>query len=169
MIALDIDGTLLDYDLLPGQPPAINTALLAQLTGKSIALVTNQGGLAFGWAGRDRTEGRKFPSPADFMQRLSALMQACAAANITIKHLHVCIFHPKANMEIIGEVQYALFRLLCNMPFQSYIHTDSEHRKPSPAMLQEAGATIYYGDSDDDEQAAQAAGIEFVRVERFMR
>lgn len=48
-----------------------------------------------------------------------------------------------------------------------FVRVEEDARKPSPKMLEVSNATCYYGDSDEDAQAAKAAGIEFVRVERF--
>lgn len=168
MVALDIDGTLLDYNYIPGQPPRINQELFFKLAGQDIILVSNQGGLVFGVQSANRSDGRKYPTPEDFIARLGYLMAACAKFNINILGLHVCVYHPKASPHIVGFVEDELVTLLEKFYFPATVYNEAEARKPSPYMLVEAGATLYYGDSDEDEQAAQAAGIEFVRVDRFL-
>lgn len=172
MIALDIDGTLLDYDAIPGQPPVVNTALIQELATngvKQVALVTNQGGLAFGWPGRDKIEGRKYPSPADFITRLSTLAQALNEHSINVRAVYVSLYHPKANPKVLEQIRATLYELVpLGLASLFLVYINSAYRKPSPLMLQRAGATVYYGDSQEDEQTAQAAGVEFVPVERFM-
>lgn len=171
MIASDIDGTLLDYDYIPGQRPAINLPLIRQIRERTdiLTLITNQGGLPWGEQGTVRKDGRRYPDPTDFMLRFVALDQALEAAGIRIAALQVCVFHPKATIEMVGQAGSRLAQLLHAYPEQMnwMIRTGSEWRKPNPNMLNFVVATCYYGDSDEDEQAASAAGIEFVRVERF--
>lgn len=170
MIACDIDGTLLDYDYIPGQPPKINYALIEQLRGKEIALVTNQGGLPFGVKGAIRKDGRPYPTPEDFIDRLKYLLEALHQSDITVCGIQICIYHPKADPYSIDVAHGCLLDGLDQIDQSktgTYIYWIEHFRKPNPAMLIEAGATIYYGDSDEDEEAAANARIKFVRVDRF--
>lgn len=171
MIASDIDGTLIDYDHIPGTIPAINWPLIRQLRPRTdrLLLVTNQGGLPFGVQGIVRKDGRKYPTPEDFIDRFVHLAGALALYGIRIGGVWACTFHPKAKPEAIEFAAETLDGLLFAFPGLSVHIYPGDDRKPKPAMLHYASATVYYGDSDDDEQAAQAAGIEFVRVERFFR
>lgn len=170
-IALDIDGTLLDYNYIPGSPPVVNMALIKKLATEgitSVTLVTNQGGLAFGWAGRDRTDGRKYPSPSDFLGRLASLSQALGNHNIDVVAVYVSLYHPKADPDVLESIRNSLYAMvLFWQPPRLLVYVQPEYRKPSPGMLVAANVSSYYGDSDEDEQAAQLAGIEFIRVPRF--
>ena len=47
------------------------------------------------------------------------------------------------------------------------IFTTARSRKPEPYMLGLTKIEAYYGDSPEDRQAAEAAGIPFVSVPRF--
>ncbi len=165
MKAFDIDGTLLDYGATPGSDPIINESLIATLAkGERIALVTNQGGLAFGLEGNSP----KFPSPADFVWRLIHLVDYLTDRGIAVDSIHVCTYslrsgeHPswQASKAVRAQVPFAISDLM-------FLHHTLEWRKPGPAMLTASKANVYYGDSDEDEDAAAAAHIPFVRVERF--
>lgn len=172
MIACDIDGTLLDYDHIPGQIPAINYPLIRQLRQRTdkLLLITNQGGLPFGVQGIVRNDGRKYPAPEDFIDRFVCLAGALALYGISIGGVWACTFHAKARPEAVEFAAETLDELLYTFPGLSvHIYPGAKMRKPSPAMLHYSMATCYYGDSDEDEQAATAAGIKFVRVGRFFR
>lgn len=170
MIASDIDGTLLDYDHVPGASPAINHALIAQLAERTdrIALVSNQGGLPWGMMGTTRRDGGRYPLPVDFVTRLTDLRLALSEAGISVASVHVCVWHPKAPEQAIKQAAAELSELLDHWLIVR-LYDDSMWRKPSPNMLIAAGASCYYGDSDEDQDAAQSAGIEFVCVGRFYR
>lgn len=171
MIASDIDGTLLDYNYIPGQLPSVNWPLLRQIAGRTdrLTLVSNQGGLPWGALGEQRKDGRAYPRPDDFVGRLLALSGALLMAGIKPAMVLACIYHPKAPEHAVLRAAYDVDALLrdAGLATPAYIYSDEKFRQPSPAMLKLAAASCYYGDSDEDEAAAQAAGIEFVRVERF--
>lgn len=172
MFASDIDGTLLGYDDLPGEEPAINFSLIRRIRERTdkLALVTNQGGLPFGVMGAVRRDGQRYPTPEDFVGRLAHLGEACIECGLFLTGLYVCTFHPKATPEAVYFAAEAVDDLLFGKPWHwlsVHVYPGEIMRKPSPAMLQAAKATRYYGDSDEDAQAA--LGIEFVRVERFFR
>lgn len=168
-IALDIDGTLLDYNYIPGAMGRVNEALVAEIAERTsrVTLVTNQGGLVWGVKGSKRADGRQYPKPADFNIRLRVLQQALRSNGVEIDAVHISVYHPKADQPTIDQVKDGLMQIL-PLATCPIVYTDAESRKPSPKMLLAAGATIYYGDSDEDAQAALAAGVEFVMVDRFM-
>lgn len=170
MKTFDIDGTLLDYDYIPGEQPKVNWSLISSFAGETISLVTNQGGLVFGTMDAKRKDGRNYPKPLDFIKRVSALLHALRKMNIEVHRIHVCVYHPKATAEIIDQVVSELDSIIENScpDLLLIIWRKESERKPSPFMLQVAGASSYYGDSDEDEQAATAAEIPFFRVDRFM-
>lgn len=169
MKTFDIDGTLLDYDYIPGASPKFNWNLISSVQGETIAIVTNQGGLPFGVMGAKRKDGRNYPRPIDFVRRVAALIHALRKMNVEIYRIDVCVYHPKAADETINQAVSELDILIedgfTDLPF--VIWQKADERKPSPFMLKTVGATSYYGDSDEDEHAAMAAGIPFVKVERF--
>lgn len=164
MIALDIDGTLLDYNYVP-RVVGVNNRLvdrLVALSVKSVALCSNQSGLPFGVQGLKRRDGRPYPAPAVFNERLGYLIGVLAYAGIQVVGIQVCVYHPKATAQAIQDAA----RLVDFQPGLT-VYIGKEWRKPSPAMLLAVCASEFYGDSDEDEQAANAAGIPFVRVGRF--
>ena len=168
MIACDIDGTLLNYNQQPGQTPAINHALIAQLAPQTdrIALITNQGGLVFGWQQRNRPD-RKYPVPGDFALRLRHLHQALLEAGIMVNSVQVSLYHPKADADQLDAVRDVLWAEADDIDVPVAVYINETYRKPAPDMLAAVGVTAYYGDSDEDEAAARAAGCAFVRVARF--
>ena len=117
---------------------------LATIEGERFAIVTNQGGVAWGYANEPDCRLR--------IARGIALLDFFYGAPLSV---HVCYAHPKATMP-------------------AYRH-GHERRKPSPAMLEEAikahGGLIdhirFVGDRPEDEQAAEAAGIDFIWAEEF--
>lgn len=166
----DIDGTLLDYNYIPGHPPKPNVALIEQIARRTaiLHLITNQGGLPFGVQGIKRKDGRGYPAPEDFVMRLVYLDGVLRAHRIQIAGLYVCVFHPKAPSHAVKFAAETLSSLLTGaFPNHDAINVffGEQWRKPAPDMLRYAGVDCYYGDSDEDEQAA--SGLEFVRVERF--
>lgn len=164
-IGCDIDGTLLDYGHRQGEPHLLNTALCEQLRGNNIHLITNQGGLPFGIAG-----AVGFPTPADFLARLEFLVASLVQYQIQVASLRVCVFHPKAGEGDIYQAKRQLEEALrWPQRFLSVVYDADYWRKPNPAMLWMAGVETYYGDSDEDMQAAENAGAVGVRVERFMK
>ena len=171
MIALDLDGTLLDYSP-EGPEPAVNHAVIARLVERKVAevaILTNQGGLPFGVAGKLRRDGRPYPTPRQFAVRLAEAIQALWEAGIEVEAVRVSCWHQYAAAH---DIQRAASRTRYMLSFmgrmsQSTVYTTAAARKLNPLMLHSVGATEYWGDSDEDEQAAANAGIPFVRVKRF--
>ena len=183
MIALDIDGTLLGYDSYTADTPTVNLPLIRQLAKvtRQVALVTNQGGLPFGVMNMPRRATleagyvdtpvslipKMYPRPEFFYRRYLHLMEILHDHDIEDVALRVSCFHPKAPVAAIEKAAAQVRDLFRPHLFDWKIYTTERARKPNPFMLHSVEASIYYGDSDEDEQAAQAAGIPFVRVERF--
>jgi histidinol phosphatase-like enzyme len=163
MKTFDIDGTLLDYGYLPGGEPLLNHALIdTLLPGEQIALVTNQGGLAFGLM-----NAGQYPKPEDFVRRLKTLVNALSGRSVIVKSVMACTALDGISPGLASQVAYEVSELWERPPFPLTIFHGRSERKPSPYMLARSRATVYYGDSDEDEKAAANAGIPFVRVERF--
>ena len=171
MIALDLDGTLLDYSP-EGPETRVNWQLIRQLAAlgvTEVAIVTNQGGLP--WFVMDvlRKDGRPYPSPAQFLNRLAVAVDALSRYEIKVDDVRVSCYHPRADEAAIQraatEVRAGIQRAIIAGDW--HVYTTARARKPEPLMLRSVGATEYWGDSDEDEGAARAAGVPFVRVERF--
>ena len=171
VIGSDIDGTVLCYK--QSVPPAVNYFLLRQWAGQQVSFVSNQGGIPFALAGLARQNSSiPYPTPERFVARLHALLSVCEELCVEVVNISVCVYHPKA------EVYYrhsAFTQLAEKLSWLNETHiewalyNDPRMRKPQPWMLQYAQwpLAVFYGDSDEDEQAAQAAKIPFVRVPRF--
>ena len=160
----DLDGTLLNYGN-EAFTTHVNTALLDTLVGTPdapvfIKIATNQGGLQFGEDGI-----KKFPTVSYFTDRIIRLMDACRERNIYIDRVFACIYHPKGDQQLEAYVRDEI--TASSIGRSITVLNDASYRKPAPGMLQMAQCDLYYGDSDEDEQAAQAAGIPFIRVDRF--
>jgi len=175
MITLDLDGTLLDYNYLPGRMPQLNYDLVDRLyfdantTGnRFVSIVTNQGGLPFGMRRLAAIDGRPYPHPTIFVVRLFAVVTALARYDLKVDSIRVCLYHPRANADDVERVAQVL-RPMLSFFENTVVYTTAKARKPSPLMLKSVGATCYYGDSDEDAAAAQAASIPFYRVTRFYR
>ena len=173
MIALDLDGTLLDYSPEELQP-RVNSAVLEKLRClgvRHVAICTNQGGLGFGVLGAKRKDGRGYPTPIDFMRRIAYARPVLLENGIRVAAVRVSLYHPAAdtNPQVAAAIQRAARQLRAPLAATApwRVYTTAAARKPQPLMLRSVGATEYWGDSDEDAQAAAAAGIPFVRVERF--
>ena len=118
--------------------------------------------------GTRRKDGGPYPTPEQFLGRLRVARFALSKAGISVGAVRVSVFHPRADAAVIQQaarlVRSGLGRL---EPLDWTVYTTASARKPQPLMLRSVGATEYWGDSEEDEQAAQAAGVPFVRVDRF--
>src|SRR5260370_32354391 len=113
--------------------------------GKFIRFATNQGGVAFDYLKEHEIQN-------EFMVMTREIGYP-AGWNIT----HVCFTHPKSRIAKYTDV--------------------SNRRKPEPGMLIEAmrhedvtpDQTIMIGDRPEDEQAARAAGVDFMWADDFFK
>ena len=177
MIALDLDGTLADYNYIVGKPPRINHAVIRWLVHRrasEIAIVTNQGGIPWGVLGATRSDGRAYPQAGDFALRLVHVAGALRQAGIAVARVRVSTWHPKAPEHAIQRSAAEVREQLADVAAIGAIGADwtvyatARSRKPAPLMLHSVQATLYVGDSPEDAEAAANAGIEFVHVERFL-
>ena len=175
MIALDLDGTLLDYSP-EGERPAVNWWALNELQRRGVrraAFLTNQGGICFGVMGSLRKNGLPYPTPKQFYVRLGVAISALAQRRINVDAVRVSCWHPAAQTqpEVAAAVQKAAQEvrgLLAPLHWVEWcVYTTARARKPEPLMLRSVGATEYWGDSPEDGGAARAAGVPFVKVDRF--
>lgn len=161
----DLDGTLIAYGTPPGGKVIINDKLIDQLleTGDSIVIVSNQGGVPFALNGVTN-----MPMPEDIAVRLRTLTDYMAGRGIYIDGIYICAYHAKARADRVVEASRKIVSACADLGITNIVSYMSQHaRKPSPFMITASGVEAFLGDSDEDEQAAAAAGIEFVRVERF--
>ncbi len=164
MIALDFDGVVANYNDHT-TTIRINTGLLALLPRQRqpIAICTNQGGMAF-----SRLNPAKYPTPLQVAQRLNAGCNFLARNGYPVAAILISAHHPKADAAAIQSVAQELRELLDVFAPAWRVYTTERARKPHPLMLRAAHATAYYGDSPEDAQAAEAAGVPFVEVPRFL-
>lgn len=165
--AFDMDGTILNYSA-HNTETRFNTALPALLNGwrGPCAILTNQGGIAFHTANPGR-----YPSPLFVAQRISAAGRYLNSLGCHTRIILASCWHPKASETMIQSAAQHLRDALTDTIPQNVAHTvytTERARKPNPFMLRVARSTVYFGDSPEDEAAAQAAGIQFVHVERFL-
>lgn len=176
MHVLDIDGTLLPYDGYKAPCSQLNTKLLRLLVSqdvKEIGVATNQGGIPMGELGWRRDGSLVYPVLPLFYQRLDYLsMGLWRFWGIRLVRVRVALYHPKtAGLPIVNDVACRMREtawLSKNQIPDWKVFTGEAYRKPAPGMLLDAGATVFYGDSPEDEQAAMAAGVPFINVERFI-
>lgn len=162
VIALDLDGTILNYHNHAAET-RINLGLLALLPAGApgtVVIVTNQGGMAF-----HRVNPAKYPSPAQVADRLWTAAVYLGGRGYPVQSILVSCYHPRAERADVQRAARQLRREYAQPGIR--IFTTARARKPRPYLLRLAGATCYYGDSPEDAVAAQAAGVPFVRVERF--
>ena len=171
MIALDLDGTLLDYSP-ESNSVRVNWQVIDALVrrgDREVAICTNQGGLPWHVMGARRKDERPYPSPEQFCLRLRAAVTALSGVGIKVVAVRVSVFHPRADEAAIQRAARAVRTDLGRLMYvETKVYTTARARKPQPLMLHSVVATEYWGDSDEDGGAAQAAGVPFVRVERFL-
>ena len=158
----DIDGTLTEIkpEVLARNPklvtpnnlgeqqpkPGVSEKLMGlNLIGVKIALATNRGGVAWGYTTLEEAEA---------LAREAA--ELCGIPDVPV---YVCPYHIKAR----GPRKVAKYVI------------DHPCRKPRPGMLLEAmkdagvspSETIFVGDYETDEQAAENAGVSFFWAKEF--
>lgn len=166
MIAFDLDGTILNYN---GHTIAIryNYALINLLRQttviNTVAILTNQGGMAF-----SRQNPARYPTPERVAMRIYSASQFLQNNGWSVAVVMASCYHPRAQAVDVQWAAATLRTYLAAFGVPRWrVYTTERARKPNPLMLRAAGATMYFGDSDEDEAAAKAAGVRFVRVKRF--
>ena len=147
----DVDGTLVetksgatfrksadDWRWLPGRLEKLK-GLVA--SGVSVAIATNQGGVAFGYM-----------KATDVLEEL---MKMCREANIAGSNLHICFNHP--NGTIPGYKRDDDMRkpgpgMLIEAMFDAGVDPDE---------------TLYVGDRPEDEKSADAAQCHFIWADDY--
>ena len=163
LFLFDLDGTLIssymdnpetvekDYhkwDVLPGRKITLD-ALRKQ--DKRIAVVTNQGGLAFG-----------YNTIHDWVTKQ---IRVCRELELGLGDFFTCFGHPKGTVKRCDPPNHNLF-------LKEWDHT---RRKPSGRMIQEAmdsvlvpkERTVMVGDMETDRLAAMGAGVDYIDAKEF--
>ena len=157
-IGLDLDGTILNYNAHKSEIRA-NPALLEMLPQHAdIVIISNQGGIPLG----------RIESP-QVARRVYAACQFLEDGGYSVLWSYFSVYHPNATdkqAEYAGKNLRRALEKVFEAGFWS-VFTTARSRKPEPYMLKMTQISAYYGDSPEDEQAAKAAGIPFVKVPRF--
>lgn len=151
----DADGTLCDRatgEFLPGVREGL------QDVWGDIAIATNQGGPAC----RDAGWGDHFPTLAEVEERYGRL-----AASIPGCRLYMSLTYLARDGRMI---------VPAGLPPDDP-RLNPEWRKPRPGMILQAMAdfgavakdTVFVGDSEEDKQAAKAAGVMFFHASQFFK
>lgn len=164
MIALDFDGVVANYGDHTTQL-RLNDGLFALLPRRNqpVAIVSNQGGMAL-----HPTNSAKYPSPQRVAHRLQLGCHFLLKNGYPVAQILVAAYHPKATDEQVQRAARELRAALRTFRWDWSVYTTERARKPHPLMLRACGATVFYGDSPEDGEAAVAAGIPFVSVPRFL-
>ena len=168
LVLFDVDGTLVrtksgkefretpaDWAFLPGRVEAVKTLIQS---GPAVALVTNQGGAAFGYF-----------KVSEMLHQLALTARDLGVGEQKRgRHrnngIYVCFTHPDGTVD--GLTEDAGNSLFGKMP---------RRRKPGPGMIREAMRdydaqpefTLMVGDRPEDKGAAEAAGCQFMWADEF--
>jgi hypothetical protein len=158
----DLDGVIIDrwspgdYDPRPGPRP-----------GPADAILTNQGGVPLRWCGF--VWARKYPTLRQVLRRVRAGMQMSGA-----RRALVALYHPRQEQTALGRLLAWLGKVVPLVPVPVaegviLLSFSSQARKPSPwgiLVLSMGRPAVFCGDEETDRLAAEAAGAEFVLVQR---
>jgi D-glycero-D-manno-heptose 1,7-bisphosphate phosphatase len=171
LFLFDMDGCLVRSYLREGAPRTPeNYALVEVLSGRReklerlradghiVAIVTNQGGVAFGY----QTQHEVYEKLATVLDELGLPVAVCGTPPPNMaapRCAYVSFGHPKATVK------------------RWLVPPEDDWRKPGGGMLRQAmtdyGATpedtVFIGDMDSDRAAAKAAGVRYVDVEEFFK
>jgi histidinol phosphatase-like enzyme len=167
MIGIDLDGTILNYNNHTTKI-RINPDLLSILRNVSndrqIAIITNQGGMAF-----CSVSSKKYPDPHLVAMRIRYAVEYLRNHGYIVAQVHVSAYHPDASQLEIAKAARQLRQSLRFMlrDVRWTVHESARSRKPSPFMLKCSKASLYLGDSPEDMEAAKRAGIFGVLVKRY--
>ncbi|HSG61604.1 MAG TPA: HAD-IIIA family hydrolase [Pseudomonadales bacterium] len=169
LIIFDADGTLCDRytgELLPGVFDKLGETQMSK-----VAIATNQGGVGLRhWmesAGFGEPE--RYPTEAEVRSKYFAVATQVEAARMVYMDDVLVYFAFAYQSKISGK--WAFVPEGCEYRL-AWSHS---WRKPNPGMLisamEDVGVaandTLFVGDSDEDRQAAEAAGCDFMEAEEF--
>lgn len=165
LLLLDLDGTLVDSSLeevdgklgpAPGvfteprlRPNVRDVIQRAALEGDSFAIITNQGGVAWGYATEEEVYAR--------IGRTVALLNGFFGRPFSI---HVCFAHERATVKRYRDGHERRKPSGAMLREAMSAHTPSSE----PGLT---GAVLMVGDLEADKEAAAAAGVDFVAAGTF--
>jgi FMN phosphatase YigB (HAD superfamily) len=166
-ILFDLDGTL----ALKWEPTLLEGRLaVLQELAVPVAIVTNQGGIhaRYGWLARGKPErSAAYPTVASLLERLTAVTRQLPM----IERTYAAFYVGHDDYELPPDTADVYETLPTGVPFHG--SWSPEWRKPRPGMLRQActdlgvapASALMVGDREDDEGAAAALGMSFVRVD----
>lgn len=131
-----------------------------------LAFATNQGGVGLRMIlERQGKDGSKYPTRDDVIDRMHVL------SHMLTGDAHAFMAVAALNYQDKFSGKWAIDY----DPAQHYDWWNPDFRKPAPGMINfivdvqgvAQADTIFVGDSDDDRQAAEAAGVRFVEAKEF--
>lgn len=183
LIVFDVDGTLVsprsgkkfrenadDWMWLPNRIEKYQ-ALRGQ--GIRLAIATNQGGPMW----RLATGQTKYPSTQEIGNALKQMIMQLSWSPTFCDPWFISLYDQRASALVdnvaVRELKDEMHHYL--EEFNCWIGIDSSWRKPLPGMLKAAmhlynmasDQTLYVGDRPEDEQAAIAAGVDFMWADQF--
>lgn len=163
----DLDGTIANYNWNTAGETRINP-LMKEFCGRSIGIITNQGGLSWGWCGIKRGDGGEYPTIEDFKRRINDVLTMLRNEyGIIVAEIHICVYHPGLSTKVANAVSNELMLRLNGIYPRVYIYDTPEARKPGVDMFW-GNIDCYFGDSADDMVAAASAGVPHEKWERFV-
>ena len=148
LIIFDLNGTLTNTPFIDKQPLALlpgvqECCLRLREAGVTLAIATNQGGVAFGFTTEEAVEAE--------MREI--------AEQIHASHYYVAYGHPvpKHGFEQYASPKYLMFR----KPAPGMLLALMERAGVAPQE------TLMVGDRQEDSDAAKAAGVDFVHADVF--
>jgi histidinol phosphatase-like enzyme len=191
-LLLDLDGTLIERYPSDGSnftPRPLADPARIRALGFPVAIASNQGGIAWGLAGG--REGRRYPDWPAVLERVRAGMRLAG-----VRWAFLALHHPEARLPEGEALLPAAERIRLPAPIALAARSprvapmirvpegfvvaswNPQWRKPAPGMLGFARELLeafglvaeewaYVGDEEDDQRAAEAAGMAFIPAERI--
>jgi len=183
LIIFDLDGTLADRDtseLLPGVAEWFQD--IRPSLDVKVVVASNQGGVGMGWwmSSEGFGEPEKYPTAKDAEAHLDSVMSKCTHDGLEIDTAVLEFGIDDACLAFAYQSKSSGKWGPTPDIYQSEYHSvygrwDADFRKPAPGMLLDfmreykanADRTLMVGDSEEDLQAANAAGCRFVDAAVF--
>lgn len=178
LICLDLDGTLVDRDTEAILAGVIEYFLALPTPAPVFAVLTNQGGVGYGdyreQQGRDRGQ---FPTleeaNAHIVNALSNIYYHIPDG--LIRYSAAAFRYATKTGEWLGTPPYFSSEPGDEANIEPRVAWSRLYRKPNPGMLWMAmmvwdalpAETLFVGDSEEDEMAARAAGVDFEWADHF--
>lgn len=170
----DVDGTIAERDTVNILPGVREWFKALDWRVDKVAFVTNQGGVGLRyWMEKDGFgDPSKYPTREQVIHRLSEIEQELVPPTQELNsEIYVCFAYQSKTTGKWGPTPYGAIADNFNIPQEWSMYW----RKPAPGMLLQAmfmadvkpSDAVMIGDSDDDLQVAQAAGVKFVWAKDF--